>query len=320
MSLVRIFGRDNGAGLARDMRLVAHLMQQAGHDVDVVGFGNEKGIRMLREAGLWVARGWRGRADLQVSLEHVYSMSLALGRRNVLIPNPEWFRDKWTPLLPRFDALLCKTRHAERIFGELGCRTRHIGFTSEDRLDAAVPREDAFLHLAGRSPVKGTEAVLAAWRRRSDWPRLVVLQGPRYARRGPPAANIEHRIGKADDAEVRRLQNAHRFHIGPSEAEGFGHCLMEAMSVGAITLTVDGEPMNELVDDSHGVLIPPSSVGSLGLAPSYRVDPVGIEAAVDRVLAMPVAEREARSRRARARFEANDAAFRNNFVQIAMED
>ncbi len=320
MPLVRIFGRDNGAGLARDMRLVAGLMQQTGHDVEVVGFGNEKGVRMLREAGLWAARSWRGRADLQISLEHVYPLSLGLGRRNLLIPNPEWFRDKWKPTLPRFDTVLCKTRHAGRIFGELGCRTRHIGFTSDDRMDAAVPREDAFLHLAGRSPVKGTEAVLAAWRRRPDWPRLVVVQGPRYARPGPPADNIDHRIGKVDDAEVRRLQNAHRFHIGPSEAEGFGHCLMEAMSVGAITLTVDGEPMNELVDDSHGVLIPPSSVGSLGLAPSYRVDPDDIEAAVDRMLAMPPAEREARSRRARKRFEESDAAFRKNFVQIAMED
>jgi glycosyltransferase involved in cell wall biosynthesis len=319
MALVRIFGRDNGAGLSRDMHLVAGLLEQAGHGVELVGFGNEKGVRMLREAGMWVARGWRGRADVQISLEHLYPLSLGLGRRNLLIPNPEWFRDKWRAVLPRIDGVLCKTRHAEAIFTGLGCSTRFIGFTSADRLDTAVPRADAFLHLAGRSPVKGTEAVLAAWRRRPDWPTLVVVQGPRYVRTGPSAPNIDHRVGYIDDAELRRLQNACRFHISPSEAEGFGHCLMEAMSVGAAIITVDGEPMNELVDAGVGILVPPGRTERLGLARRFFVEADAVEVAVDRLLALPPAEREAMGRRARVRFEAGDAGFRRVFAASVME-
>ena len=319
MALVRILGRDNGAGLSRDMQLVASLVERAGHDVEVVGFGNEKGVRMLREAGMWIARGWRGRADVQISLEHLYPLSLGLGRRNLLMPNPEWFRDKWRPVLPRLDGVLCKTRHAERIFGALGCATRFVGFTSEDRLDADVARTDTFLHLAGRSPVKGTEAVLEAWRRHPEWPMLVVVQGPRYARPGAPADNIDHRIGRIDDAELRRLQNACRFHIAPSEAEGFGHCLMEAMSVGAVVITVDGEPMNELVDATTGVLVTAARTGTLGSARSFHVAPAAVEQAVEQVLAMAPAERAALGQRARTRFEDGDAAFRAGFAAATME-
>ena len=61
------------------------------------------------------------------------------------------------PLLPAFDAVLCKTRHAERIFRALGSDARYVGFTSPDRMREAVPRERVFLHLAGRSSAKGTQ-------------------------------------------------------------------------------------------------------------------------------------------------------------------
>ena len=52
---------------------------------------------------------------------------------------------------------------------------------------------------------------------------------------GAPAANIDHRIGYLDEAELKRLQNAHVFHLCPSETEGFGHYLVEAMGIGAGT-------------------------------------------------------------------------------------
>lgn len=319
MPLVRILGRDNGAGLSRDLTLVAGLLAQAGNTIEVVGFGNEKGIRTLRQAGMWVARSWQGRADLQISLEHVYPLSLGLAKRNWLIPNPEWFRDRWLPVLPRFDQVLCKTRHAQRIFADLGSQTAFIGFTCDDRMDATVQRQPGFFHLAGRSPVKGTEVLLEAWRRRPDWPKLVVVQGRKTARPGPVADNIEHRIGHIEDGELRRLQNTYPFHICPSEAEGFGHCLAEAMSVGAVTVTVDGEPMNELIEPGHGVLIAPARVGQLGLAKRYYVDVEGVDKAVDGLLALPASEREAMGARARCRFQAMDLAFRQRLVEEARE-
>lgn len=319
MPLIRIFARANAGGLMRDLQLLRALLYEAGHEVEAIAFGKEKGVRALQLGGMWLAQGWRGRPDLQISLEHVYPQSFRLARRNLLVPNPEWFRPKYHASLPRIDVMLCKTLHARRIFSALGCDARYTGFTSDDRLDAGVPRRREFLHLAGRSPVKGTEVVLEAWRRHPEWPRLVVVQGPRHARPGPPAGNIEHRIGRIDDRELRGLQNACMFHICPSEAEGFGHSLVEGLSVGAVSLTTDGEPMNELVEAGEGLLIPPSKSVPMGLATRYHVDVRGVEDAVERLLALDDPDLAAMSQRARQRFERMDSGFRQRLADVVAD-
>ncbi|EQD67759.1 glycosyltransferase, partial [mine drainage metagenome] len=67
---------------------------------------------------------------------------------------------------------------------------------------------------------------------------------PKSATSRRVAANIEHRIDYLDDAALQRLQNAHWFHLCPSETEGYGHYLVEAMGIGAVVLTTDAAPMN----------------------------------------------------------------------------
>ena len=307
---VRVITRDNSVGLTRDLHLVARVLQDAGRDVDCVGYGGSKLGNRLRELRLqWGARLF-GPAPVQLFLERVYPGCFPTGRRNLLIPNPEWFLPTWTHSLPRFDRVLCKTRHAVAIFDALGCATRYIGFTSEDRLDGAVPRERAFFHLAGRSQAKGTQVLLDAWRRHPEWPRLTVVQSAKTAKPGAPVANITHLTGHLDDAQLRRLQNAHAFHICPSEAEGFGHVLMEGLSTGAVLLTTDGAPMHELVTSERGLLIAPATTGTLNLSPQYFVDVAGIEAAVERALALDDAQRTRLGTAARRYFEQADAAFR----------
>lgn len=309
MPLIRIIGRDNGAGLSRDLALLAAVLRAAGAHVEVVAFGGEKGVTLMHQFGLRTARLWRGRADVQIFPERVYARMLGLGRRNLLIPNPEWFLPKWTALLPAFERALCKTRHAQVIFDGLGCATTLIGFTSDDRRDAAVPRQQAFFHGAGRSSAKGTAVLMDTWHRHPEWPRLTVVQHARHTRSGEHADNIDHRIGYLHEAELRQLQNAHAFHICPSEMEGFGHVLMEAMSVGAVVLTTDGVPMNELVRPDRGWLIPPVRTARKDLAPRYFVDGEGITFAVEAAMAMDDVHLQAMSAASRGAFEASQAAF-----------
>jgi glycosyltransferase involved in cell wall biosynthesis len=152
--------------------------------------------------------------------------------------------------------------------------------------------------------------LLDTWRRHPQWPRLTVVQHPKVAQPGAPAANIVHRVDYLDDASLRRLQNAHRFHICPSEAEGFGHYLMEAMSVGAVVLATDAAPMNELVTPPRGLLIPVADMRRNGLVARACVDQAGVEHAVDRALALSDEARAALGARARAFFVANDREFR----------
>lgn len=311
---IRVISRDNGVGLSRDLNLITGVLRSAGRTFDTVAYGGSGLGNRIRELDLRVRSAWHGPAPVQVFIERVYPGCLSAGRRNLLIPNPEWFHARWQPWLPRFERILCKTRHAVEIFAGLGCETRYIGFTSQDRLDATVPREPAFLHLAGCSQAKGTQVVLDAWRHHPEWPRLTVVQSAKTAAAPVVADNIVQLTGYMQDDSLRRLQNAHAFHICPSKAEGFGHALMEAMSTGAVVLTTDGAPMNELVTPERGLLVAPASVGTLNLAPQFFVDVAGIEHAVARALAMTGAQRDAMATAARDYYLRADAAFRNGLV------
>lgn len=313
--LIQISGRDNGAGLSRDLALVVTALTDAGMRAEPVRTGRVKHMRWIGEWGLRAKALLRGRADLQISLERVSRRVLPLARANVLIPNPEWFTSTWIEQLPHFDRILCKTRDAERIFTRLGCVTEYIGFTSEDRLDPTVRRERAFFHLAGRSSAKGTEVLLNAWCAHPEWPLLTVVQSQRKAR--PRAANnIRHIVGYVDDAELRRLQNQHSFHVCASEVEGFGHYLMEALAVGAVVLTTDGAPMNELVSAERGILIPAARQVPQQLGMRHLVDETGIEHAVNAALALPAAQVAALASNARNHFVAADRSFRQTLPDV----
>lgn len=314
---LRLLTRDNGVGLSRDIRILADAFAVAGVECQKSASPRDGRSGKLMQAGLWGQRLVRGRVDTQIFIERIYRHCLPLARRNVLVPNPEWLLDKWLPLLPKFDLVLCKTRHAQQVFEAKGCRTSLIGFTSDDRHDPLVARQAAFFHLAGSSAAKGTEALLTAWRHHPEWPLLTVVQSARHARTAAPANNIKHLVGHLDDAHLRQLQNRHLFHICPSEAEGFGHHLVEGMSVGAVVLATDGEPMNEHVTVDRGLLITPGASARQGMGIRYEISPEAIEAAVARALALTEAERGALGAAARAYFLESRRKFYSSIAAVA---
>lgn len=324
MFRVNLIAWDNGVGLSRDLRLIAETLRAGGFSVDIQP-GRGRG-KLRKWFGPWARRmrialhrlQRRPRYDLNLMLEHIHPELLGAARHNAFIPNPEWCLPRDVRRLTRMDRVLAKTDHALDIFGRRGCAVAPIGFTSVDRHDPDVARQRTFFHLAGRSGAKRTRLVLETWARHPEWPTLTVVQHPRMADFRPQAANIVHRIDYIDDQELRRLQNESLFHLCPSETEGFGHYLVEALSVGAVTLTTDAEPMNELVTSERGVLIPFSSTRPQQLATRYRIDAAALEAAVATALALPAAELEARSSAARAFYLRNDAAFRDRLVQAVV--
>src|SRR5579875_1491191 len=236
---VHLLGFDNGVGLSRDLRLLTSTLQARGYRVDFTNTRRRGGVPWLIQKTrgalhAWQLAGRRRRGlpppyDLVLMEEHIAFAFLDDAPRRVLLPHPEWFLPRDLEWLDRIDLVLTKTHEAQRVFAARGCRSVCIGFTSDDRRDESVPRQRAFFHLAGSSRTKATDPLLALWRRHPEWPRLTVVQHPREAEAGPPAANIDHRIGYLDEAELRRLQNAHLFHLCPSETERFGHYIVEAM-------------------------------------------------------------------------------------------
>jgi glycosyltransferase involved in cell wall biosynthesis len=317
--LIRVISRDNGGGLSRDLQVVADVLRSGGrYRVEVLGFGTVRFANHLRELRLALRSLLRGRADLQIFLERVYPRCLGAGRRNALVPNPEWFRHKWLRWLPRFGRVLCKTRQAERRFAALGPATAFIGFCSDDCYRPEIPRERACLHVAGRSSAKGTAVLLQTWARHPEWPRLTVVQSTKKSR-PIQAENIDYLTGYLDQHELRRLQNAHRFHLCPSEVEGFGHYIMEALSVGAVVITTDGAPMNELVSADRGILIAPVGEGEDNFGVRYRIDAAGIERAMAQALALAPMQCDALGTAARSFFEARQREFGER-LQAAVAD
>lgn len=315
---VHLLGFDNGVGLTRDLRLLDETLRALGYPVEFTNTRRRGGIpgllqrwRGRRHAARLARRHRRGlppRYDFVLMEEHIAPAFLDDAPRRVLLPHPEWFLPRDLEALNRIDLVLTKTREAERIFAARGCRAVCIGFTSDDRRDASVPRERAFFHLAGSSRTKNTEPLLALWRRHPEWPRLTVVQHPGEVKSNASAPNIDHRVGYLDEAELKRLQNAHRFHLCPSETEGFGHYIVEAMSVGAVVITMDAPPMNEMITPERGVLVPYSRTGTQHLATTYFFDDAAMESAVRKALDLDAARCDALGAAARAWYESERAA------------
>ena len=315
---VHLLGFDNGVGLSRDLRLLAETLRARGYRVQLTDTRRRGGLPGLiqRTRGKWHAarlasRQRHGRSppfDFVLMEEHIAPAFLDDAPRRVLLPHPEWFLPRDMELLHRIDLVLAKTREAQRIFADRGCRALCIGFTSEDRHDASVSRERVFFHLAGSSRTKNTGPLLALWRRHPEWPRLTAVQHPKEANGGAPAANIEHRIGYLDDAELKRLQNAHRFHLCPSATEGCGHYIVEAMSVGAVVITLDAPPMNEMITPDRGLLVPWSHSRTQHLATTFHFEDAAMERAIEHALAMDDARCDAVGAASRAWYEAERAA------------
>lgn len=334
MPHINIIAEANQAGMGRNIPLLREILEPAGHRISVHHNNPPAGVRghvkrltlagkrramMLKQRLELAVPGARARHpyDVNLFLEAIGDAWFPLARRNVLVPNQEWLFAAWLPSLRKIDLVLCKTRYAQRVFGELGCRTAYMGFTSVDRrLDPARrPDYRKCLHVAGKSLQKGTRTLLEVWRRHPEWPVLDVV-----ARRGQAdgltADNIRLHADLLDDAGLQRMQNEAGLQFFPSEAEGFGHSLVEPMGCHAVVLTTDAPPMNEMIQPDRGELAAYRSSAPQNLGTNYYVDPDDLERKIAGLLAASERELRARGDRARAWFEANDAGFRRRVVEL----
>jgi hypothetical protein len=316
---VNVIGKSNGVGLARDIDLLVSAVHGAGHQVGVTIIDAVQARRRrsplaqfaTRARLAWgdpAARAGAAAADVNVMLEHVWLQFLSSARVNVAVPNPEWFDSHDRRFVADIDCVWAKTACTNDLFRALGCRTTYIGFDSEDRYEQAVPKQRTYFHLAGKSTMKGTDRLVRLWKRHPEWPRLILVQhhGGAVPR---PAANIDARVAYFSEQELRRLQNESVFHLCLSLTEGWGHYIAEAMSVAAVTITVDARPMNELVGADRGVLVPYHATGTQHLATTYQFDESGLEAAIERTIAMSDEECARLGAAARAWFVENKSGF-----------
>jgi glycosyltransferase involved in cell wall biosynthesis len=318
---INLVAFENGVGNSRDIVLLSRALIELGCEVTVTvptkWARRRRKLRLVRRlarARLRCSRRRQARGrpavfDVAVMLEHAWPERMHLARHNVIVPNPEFCDRHDRALLASFDRVWAKTRNTFAIFSRLGCATSLTGFDGEDRHLEDVAREPTFLHVAGRSRMKGTARLVALWRRHPEWPTLTVVQSLPRPAAAPTAPNLDFRTRFLSDAELRQLQNRNQFHICTSETEGWGHYIVEAESVGAIVLATDAPPMNELVTPERGILLGAAASGHQHLATTYQVGDVALEHAVGGALGLDDAQRRRLGAAARAWFWDNKRGF-----------
>lgn len=315
---VNIIGVDNGAGLSVDARLIYQVLTNSGMAVRwSKRFHPYRVMRMLNKARL----GGVVQCDINLFLEQCHPGWFPYARHNLLIPNPEWFREEQLEYLKGIELVLCKTKSAEIAFQKLGKSPQWIGFLGEDHFGGAIAATKPLcaLHQVGRSELKGTRHVLEVWRRHPDWPTLTVLQREPATKSDcveSSDSNIRFIRERVSDAELLVLQQEHSIHILPSEAEGYGQSLSESLSVGAVVITTDAPPMNEIVTGAHGVVVSAGEGVPFKLGFRFQVDQLALEKAINNVLSLSVADREKIGSAARQWFLDNNARFYKDFPAL----
>ncbi|MEI6531939.1 MAG: glycosyltransferase, partial [Chlamydiota bacterium] len=204
-----------------------------------------------------------------------------IARRNILKPNQEIACP-----LEGIDAIFAKTRYAEALFQKKAIETHYIGFTSLDCFLPNSTKEPFILHTTSRSNLKGTPAVIETWKRYPDMPPLVIQMAPVFSSQIIDLPHVTWINTVLPEEELRILQNRALYHLCPSYTEGFGHSIGEALSTGALVITTDGPPMNELVTEDRGVLIPWTNAIPAGLGEAFYSKPEQIREAVLRAVSL----------------------------------
>lgn len=260
--------------------------------------------------------------DFNLHLELFDPWWLAQAPLTYLIPNQEWLCVEHLPAIATIDGILCKTHYAVDAMRSYSTRASYIGFTSRDRYSPGVRKDfGRWLHLAGKSGQKSTPIVIETWRANPDFPTLTVLHHPenqsvnRISFDG--VANVVRITDYVSDSELVEIMNGHEVHVCPSEMEGFGHSLNEALACKALVVTTDAPPMNELVTPRSGIPVPWDETSSDPLYPDltrrYRVTAARLAAVVRQVMSLSGTARAQIGERARLEYLERDRSFGQAF-------
>lgn len=274
---VRIFSENNGYGLEADQQILKEAIEYLGHSVEIFYYRSAK-YKVFPPA------------DINIFFEKINPKWLKRAQINWFIPNPEWYYQPMK-LLPRFDLILCRTKEIERIFNSLQIRTYYLGFTSKDCYVNGIPKDYSTLfHLAGASIQKGTGTILNMWENDSSLPHLILLQYPNAP--SSNSKNLSVIAERVSEEDLRFLQNNCAIHLCPSETEGFGHSITEALSAEAVIVTTDAPPMNEFIKDKR-CLVPYYRTSQKQLGTNYYVDPTELKNTINNLIKLPESELEA---------------------------
>jgi len=208
-------------------------------------------------------------------IEIINDIFFIKSKKNILMVNIDLFVEN-AELLKYINLYICKTKFTCKCLNKLiekkKIRPAELLYTSHtsipDNLYIPTIKKNFkyFLHSAGKSPFKNTYLIIKTWLQ-YDLPPIIITCydfcikklkkfGIKLNLNEFKKHNIIFYSNKLNPQKIIYYKNYCGFHLCPSQREGYGHYLNEARIVKAIAITVDGEPMNELVNKDSGFLIP----------------------------------------------------------------
>ena len=302
---VAIVFKGSGPGIVKDVEIIRSALSQDGIEIENVMVANTDYIRSLLVGPFSHLRPYvyfliavlfsvirkltKPKFDMAIYIESCRPWYLNVARRNVLIPNQEWYFKDLLCCLKYFDQIWCKTNDAKNIFSNYHRSVTYLGFSSLIKSECCGENknENLILHRAGNSLLRGTRTLIKVWTKHPDWPVLSIILSKHLRIEvcsGQLPTNVCYLDGNWNDAEFTQLLSSAAVHIHPTEAEGYGLTISEALGYGCIVLATDAEPMNELVSAQRGYLIAANKSAKFNLADRYKVMEDDLEKTITNVL------------------------------------
>ena len=331
--ILNLITYNNGYGLTRDVQLFAKLINKY----------LPKGVTADIKFSDFYDYHIRG-ADANIFLEIPSNLLIPYSPINILIPNQEWYYKTWIPYVGQLDQIWTKSNYASDIFRSLvACQPssekkaliHYLGWESSDYsdngglsdswvdveqsdTDTSSPEDEVWLHVCGKSIYKQTQVIIDSWK--PSYPKLEIIYSPKdvkklVVREMDNICYFTERLSQEDLIEKMRTRTVH---LCPSEAEGFGHYLHEAMSVGALVISTDGPPMNQWISDNvNGILIKgskkpvPEKLGS-----RYIISVEDMRHSIERVQSLSKIDRLRLKRQCRKDYLTNLEGFHSRLEEL----
>lgn len=232
------------------------------------------------------------------------------------------FKNKNSP-----NNILCKTKETYNILSYIMPNNNLIytGFTSIDKFVPTIKKDyKKILHIAGKSPNKGTNYLVNAWTQNPSWPILTIICNNKYGvvdgikKILNNNENIQVIDNFMEENEIIKYINEYGIHICTSEFEGFGHTSNEARSVEAVVLYTDSPLFRDrFTNNIDGFSIECKQNGFINtICPRYIPTYNGIVNTVNKVINMSEEELHIIGKQARQNFLKDDINFKNKLVSV----
>ncbi len=317
---INLITYNNGYGLTRDVQLLAKVIEECKPDNTTVDLKFSDFYSYQLRA-----------ADINIFLEIPSKMFFPHAHANVLIPNQEWYYRTWVPYITSFDQVWTKSQYATEMYRNLvkenggSTAVKYLGWQSNDYSnkqelsdswvdvsDQEDNNNERWLHVCGKSIYKQTQVVIDSWK--PEYPHLDIIYSPKDVKGliAHKKDNITYHTTRLSDKDLIEKMRTSKIHLCPSETEGFGHYLHEALSTGALIVSTDGPPMNEWITTKEGFLASAKKkrVGEK-LGSRYIISVEQMQQVLEKVVSLTPEERVVYYQASRQKYQDLLTSFRN---------